>query len=210
MTSKVKVKLCGFSEPQSLTCAIEQKADFVGFIFHEKSPRNITAEKARELGRLVPSHIPKVAVFQNPTLDDLHKAAQSLEPQYFQLHGSQSKQAIQEIKRLFPQIKLIKAFNVAQKSDLEQSIDFIDAADIFLFDGQISGGGKVFDWNFFSDFKSKKPWFLSGGLNCDNILQALKITGAQMVDVSSGIEKIRGVKSPELITEFMTKIKNAG
>ena len=94
--------------------------------------------------------------------------------------------------------------------DLEQVIDFIDEVDMFLFDSSSGGSGKSFDFNILQNFSCEKDWFLSGGLNSDNILEALKITGAKLCDISSGIEIIRGEKSPALIKEFMTKIKNVG
>ncbi len=209
MTSgEIKVKLCGFSEPVSLLTAIDSNPDFIGFIFHEKSPRHITFEKAQELAKLVPASIAKVAVMVDPNLDDLKKASQSLQPQYFQLHGAQNKTQLLEIKKHFPAIKIIKAIAVSAKKDLEQSVDFLDAADIILFDNAVAGSGKSFDWSILKDFHGTKNYFLSGGLNCDNILAALRITGATMVDVSSGIEKTRGKKSDELIIAFMKKIKN--
>jgi len=206
--SNIKVKLCGFSEPSSLLTAVDLKPDFIGFIFHEKSPRHISFEKAQELAKLVPASIAKVAVMVDPNFTDLKNASQSLQPQYFQLHGTQNKTQLLEIKNYFPNIKIIKAIAVSSKKDLEQSVDFLDVADIILFDNAVSGSGKSFDWNILKDFHGTKNYFLSGGLNCDNILTALRVTGATMVDVSSGIEKERGKKSDELIIAFMKKIKN--
>ncbi len=199
----MKVKLCGFTEELSLLSAIENKADFIGFIFHDKSPRNITPAKAAELAKLIPPHIQKVAVVVNPSLETLHNIAFNLQPQYFQLHNVDNKERVLEIKKAFPQIKIIKAFAISNKIDLEQSIDFTDSADIFLFDNITAGSGKSFDFKILQNFSCSKNWFLSGGLNIDNIDEALKITGAQMIDISSGIEKERGKKSPELIHQFM-------
>lgn len=199
----MKVKLCGFTEKLSLLSAIENKVDFLGFVFCDKSPRNITPAKAAELAKLVPSHIQKVAVVVNPDLEFLRDIVSHLHPQYLQLHGNESREKILEIKKAFPAIKIIKAFAIGKKSDLEQSVDFIDVADIFLFDNITAGSGKSFDFKILQNFSCSKNWFLSGGLNINNIDEALKITGAQMIDISSGIEKERGKKSPELIQEFM-------
>lgn len=203
----MKVKLCGFKEISSLQSAIENKADFIGFIFYDKSPRNVTVAQAAELAKIIPTSIAKVAVVVNSSLELLQNIASGLQPQYFQLHGSETVERVLEIKKAFPHIKIIKAFSIANKSDLEQSIDFTDLADIFLFDNISAGSGKSFDFKILQNFSCQKNWFLSGGLNISNIDEALKITGAKMIDISSGIEKVRGEKSSELIREFMHKVK---
>lgn len=206
----MKVKLCGFTEKTSLQSAIKNKVDFVGFVFCEKSPRNITPTKAAELAKIIPSHINKVAVVVNPSLDLLQDINLSLQPQYLQLHGLESKERLLEIKKTFPNIKIIKAFAIGNKNDLEQSLDFIDLVDILLFDNITAGSGKSFDLKILQNFSCQKDWFLSGGLNINNIDEALKITGAKMVDISSGIEKERGQKSPELIRELMQHLLQIG
>jgi phosphoribosylanthranilate isomerase len=205
----MKVKLCGFTEKNSLQTAIDCKVDFLGFVFCEKSPRNLSLNNAPALATMVPPSIAKVAVVVEPSLELLQNISSSLQPQYFQLHGNIDFTRILTIKKAFPNIKIIKAFTIQKHEDLEQTIDFIDAADIFLFDSSTGGLGKPFDFKILQNFSCKKDWFLSGGLNINNINEALKITGAKMVDLSSGIEKERGKKSPELIVEFMHKIKNA-
>lgn len=206
MNSKPKVKLCGFSEITSLQCAIDCKADFIGFVFCNKSPRNVTPQQIQELAKIIPTSIQKVAVVVDADFSLLQDIALHLQPQYFQLHGSESTQRVLEIKKAFPKIKIIKAFSIKQKNDLEQSVDFIDLADIFLFDNIIAGSGKNFDFKILQDFSCEKKWFLAGGLNINNIDDALQITGAKMIDISSGLEKERGKKSPELIKEFMRKL----
>ncbi len=206
----MKVKLCGFTESASLLTAVNCGVDFLGFVFHQKSPRNISFEQAGKLSLLVPSSIKKVAVVVNPSLKLLHDINLALQPQYFQLHGQETIEQVLLIKNTFPTVKIIKAFSISEKEDLEQSLDFIDLADIFLFDNASGGSGKSFNFTFLQNFSCKKNWFLAGGLNSSNILEALKITGAKMVDISSGIEKKRGKKSPDLIIELMTKIKNVG
>jgi len=203
----MKVKLCGFTESKSLLAAVENKADFIGFVFYKKSPRNITFDHSFELAKLIPPHIQKVAVVVDPDFDLLRNICHSLQPQYFQLHGAENKERVLEIKTAFPYIKIIKAFSIKDKSDLEQSLDFVDLVDIFLFDSIVAGSGKSFDFTILQNFSCTKEWFLSGGINIRNIEEALKITGAKMIDLSSGVEKERGIKSPEMIQEFMRKIK---
>lgn len=204
----IKVKLCGFTEEKSLLSAIDCGVDFIGFVFHAGSVRNISFENAKMLSKLVPASVGKVAVVVDPNLDLLENIASSLQPQYFQIHGLNDKNRLLQIKEKFPKIKIIKAFGVKQKIDLEQIVDFIDLSDIILLDNVVSGSGKSFDFKILENFSCKKNWFLSGGLNINNIDEALKITGATMIDISSGIEEVRGKKSTTLIQNFMRKVKN--
>lgn len=206
------VKLCGFTEENSVKVAIAQKCDFLGFVFYEKSPRYITPQNAAKISRQVPPNIAKVAVVVDCDFDALEKISQEFSPDFFQFHGSESLDFLEAVRRQFPQIKIIKAFKIFDSQDLERAQDFENCADYFLFDskivGEVGGSGKKFDWKILENFNSKKDWFLSGGLNIENIEEALKVTGAKMVDISSGIEKIRGQKSLELIEELMKKIES--
>ncbi len=207
MSGKIKVKLCGFNEIAPLECAIQEGADFLGFVFHEPSPRNISINTAKTLFKIIPPSIPKVAVMMDASIDFLKKLHDSIEPEYFQLHKTSLAQ-IEKIKQTFPKTKIIRAFTVQNKEDLKQIIDFDSVIDIILFDNLNPGSGKVFDISILKDFSYHKDWFLSGGLNIQNVLKAIETTGATMVDASSGIEEIRGQKSPALIKEFMQKVKN--
>ena len=208
----MKIKLCGFTEKESLRVAIEAKCDFIGFVFYKKSPRYITLESASILAAKIPATIAKVAVVVDPDFEFLAKISQKFSPDFFQFHGSENVNFLREVRKKFPQIKIIKAFKLNEAQDLEHLKNFEDVADFFLFDGAKPGSGKSFKWEILKNFSSKKAngrdWFLSGGLNSDNLDEALKITGAKMVDISSGIEKSRGQKSPELIQELMTKVRN--
>lgn len=203
----MKVKLCGFTDEESVLTAVRQKCDFLGFVFHEKSPRYISPENAALISAKVPSSIARVAVVADLDFDVLEVISQKFHPDFFQFHGNETVEFLQKARQKFPQIKIIKAFKVSDRADLEHVKDFENIADFFMFDGKNPGSGKKFDWKILQNFYSKKDWFLSGGLNVDNIFDALKITGAKMIDISSGIEKIRGKKSPELIEEFMEKIR---
>jgi phosphoribosylanthranilate isomerase len=204
----MKIKLCGFTEKNSLQVAIEQKCDFIGFVFCEKSPRNITPQSASELGALIPAEIAKVAVTVDASFEFLTEISQKLHPNFFQFHGAEDEKYIAIAHQKFPDIKIIKAFRIASAQDLEAVHNFENHVDFFLFDAPSAGSGKKFDWEILRNFTSKKDWFLSGGLNTDNIAEALQITSAPMVDISSGIEEIRGKKSAKLITEFTQKTRN--
>jgi phosphoribosylanthranilate isomerase len=206
----MKVKLCGFTDAVSTAAAIAEKCDFLGFVFYNKSPRFITLEHASIIARNIPSSVKKVAVLVNPDFSFLEKISTEFAPDFFQFHGEESVEFLQKARNSFPKIKIIKAFRIQSQSDLSATKDFEEVADLFLFDakidGEFGGSGKKFDWKILQNFHSKKDWFLSGGLNIDNIEEALKISGAKMIDISSGIEKVRGTKSPELIAQLMKKI----
>lgn len=211
----MKVKLCGFKDRQSVLSAITNGADFIGFVFCEKSARYIDPDKVAEIAKIIPPSIAKVAVLANTDLKVIKKIYQNLAPNYFQFHGSETPAFLQKIREIFPRVKIIKAFRIGDKQDLKQVRRFENESDLFLFDsksesvdGSSGGSGQSFDWKILFGFRCRRNWFLSGGLNVANVLQAAKITGATMVDISSGIEKVRGEKSAELITQLMTKVKN--
>jgi phosphoribosylanthranilate isomerase len=208
----MKVKLCGFKDRQSVLAAINANADFIGFVFCPKSPRYVTAEKAAEIAAIIPPTISKVAVLSNIDLEVIKHIYKTLRPDYFQFHGSETPRFLQKIREIFPRVRIIKAFRISTRHDLKQVRDFEREADLFLFDSKVEtavgGTGQTFDWKILFGLRTRKNWFLSGGLNANNIVQASKITGARMVDISSGIEKIQGEKSPELIAQLMTKIKS--
>jgi phosphoribosylanthranilate isomerase len=204
----MKVKLCGFTDADSLQVAIAEKCDFLGFVFCQESPRYITTENAALISSSVPKNIAKVAVVANHDLESLAEISQKFHPDFFQFHGEETLEFLKKIRQKFPKIKIIKAFKITDSKDLEQVKDFENVADFFLFDSKIAGSGKKFNWEILKNFYSKKDWFLSGGLNVDNIEEASSITGTKMIDISSGIEEIRGKKSPKLIRQLMEKIRN--
>lgn len=203
----MKVKLCGFTDENSVKAAIANKCDFIGFVFCEKSPRNISPENAAKISANIPEYIAKVAIIADADFEFLAEIYQKFIPDYFQFHGSENPDFLIEFRHKFPTVKIIKAFKISEGSDLNKVADFNNCADIFLFDGKVGGSGEVFDWNIIKTLKTQKEWFLSGGLNISNIAQALEVTGAKMIDISSGIEETRGQKSTKLISEFMDKVK---
>lgn len=206
----VKVKLCGFTEKTSLLAAIEAGCDFIGFVFYEKSPRFIGVDSASILAKQIPQKIAKVAVVVDCDFDFLTEISTKFIPDFFQFHGQENADFLREVKKKFPQIKIIKALRILENEDLKQAKEFEDIVDLFLFDSANPGSGKSFKWEILKNFSSKKNWFLSGGLNSNNIDSAIEISGARMIDLSSGIEELRGQKSPKLIYELMAKVrKNA-
>ncbi len=208
----MKIKLCGFTERESLQTAINLSVDFIGFVFYENSVRNISYQKAAKLAKLIPESIEKVAVVVNPSIAELKLIEDSIKPDFFQLHGDENIEFIKEIKQNFSQIKLIKALNINEEADFKKAEKFLDLVDFFLFDAKMFGSGRKFDWNLIKKNKEnkifKKNWFLAGGLNIENIDQALEISGANFIDISSGIEIEKGKKSSDLITNFVNKVRN--
>lgn len=211
----MKVKLCGFTDASTVAAAVANKADFIGFVFCPDSPRYIDPDKVAEVAKIVPPIINKVAVFANTDLEIIKKVYKNLAPQYFQFHGSETARFLQKIREIFPRVKIIKAFRVANRHDLRDVRSFESVSDMFLFDSKsktpnapFGGSGQSFDWKILYGFRSKREWFLSGGLDVNNVLDAAKVTGARAVDISSGIEKSRGEKSVELIEQLMKKVKS--
>lgn len=206
------VKLCGFTEKTSIEIAIVEQCNFLGFIFYPKSPRFITPKNAAQISSLVPKEIAKVAVVVNPDFQFLEEILAEFKPDFVQFHGDETVQFLQNFSQKFPQIKIIKAFRIAEKSDLEQVKDFEDLVDFFLFDSKVEnkfgGSGQKFNWQILQDFSSKKDFFLSGGINSDNLEEAVKSSGTKMLDISSGIETAPGKKSAALISQIMRKVKD--
>ena len=204
----MKVKLCGFKDQQSVKAAIAGEANFIGFVFCEKSPRYVDPDLVADIANIIPPQIAKVAVLANIDLSIIKKIYKNLSPDYFQFHGSETPGFLCKIKEIFPKVKIIKAFKISSKNDLRQVPRFNKYSDMFLFDNAAGGSGESFDWTILEGFKTRKGWFLSGGLNAENISDAVRATGAQMIDVSSGIEKVRGEKSAQLIEKLMAESRN--
>ncbi len=203
----MKTKLCGFTNKTTVDLAVASGVDFIGFVFYPSSVRNISPQIAGEISKDIPSKIKKVAVIVDSSNDEITQIIKYLKPDFLQIHNNK-KSRILEIKNHF-QIPIIKAFSISEIKDLEAIDDYKTIADYFLFDTktpEIGGSGKSFDWKILNNLRTDKKWFLSGGLNINNIEEALRITKAQMIDLSSGIEESKGIKSPQLITKFINKI----
>ena len=203
----MRIKLCGFSEEESLQVAVGEGCDFLGFIFAKNSPRFVTPKQAAAIAKHVPINIAKVAVVVDADFDFISEIITELSPDFFQFHGAETFEFLKNFQKEFPKIKIIKAISIQDSLDLNKVKEFEEIADYILFDAKNPGSGKAFDWKILENFSSKKNWILSGGLNINNIDEALKITKAKLIDISSGIEEIRGKKSPRLIKELMKKIR---
>jgi len=199
-----KIKLCGFTKADSLSYAIDCGVDFVGFVFVANSPRQINIATAQQLAKVVGNKASKVAVVND--LRQLNFICEAIQPDYWQLHGDISVNQLLAIKQQFPAIGIIKAFNISNVNDLACINDYALYSDYFLLDAKISGEGRAFSWQMLQNFHSSKPIILAGGINQNNILQAFNY--ANIVDISSGIEKIRGEKSIDLIKNCINLCRN--
>ena len=203
------IKLCGFTNQETVNLAVRVGVDFIGFVFYPPSKRNISPQKSGEIAKNIPSAVKKVAVIVDSTDFEIEQIIQHLKPDFLQIHHTQ-KQRVLEIKYKF-QVPIIKAFSISSIEDLEAANDYELIADYFLFDtktSEIGGSGNSFDWKIMDHLTTQKKWFLSGGLNISNIEKAITTTRSKMIDLSSGIEEIKGIKSSKLITEFINKVRS--
>lgn len=204
-------KICGLSTKTTILEAIKAGADHVGFVFYEPSPRNISPEQAANLAALVTKEIKKVGVFVNPTDQLLKSVLKQVDLDIIQLHGNETIERVQDIKKKFLK-KVMKAISVATINDIKHAKQYEAVADMLLFDakapddleGALPGGnGLQFDWQLIANENWTIPWMLSGGLDATNVTIAVKISGAQYVDVSSGVESFPGKKDKNKIKAFL-------
>ena len=192
----MKVKICGITTLAILNAVIDAGADFIGFVFFEKSKRNISPEKAKELTKNVPQNIKKVGVFVDEPLENLLKIVDYVGLDIVQLHGNENARYCEKIP--FEKIKVIKIVDGKFVQDLD---DFPNIT--LMFDAQNSGGGKKFDWEKIKLSKIKeRKFFIAGGLNCENVVSAITYFTPYAVDVSSGVET-NGVKDIAKIKRFL-------
>ena len=209
--SDLKIKICGVKNKEIAQHAIDAGASFIGFIFYEKSHRNITIENCEQILSEIKDLTIPVAVTVNPDdnlLDDLLRIGF----QYIQLHGHETHEMVESIKLKYD-FKIIKAFGVFSTQDLDELVKYEPFVEYFLLDSppqaDIQGGtGNKFDWKIIENLSITKSFFLSGGLNKDNIISAISLKKTSYFDVSSGVENSEGIKDKQLITEFISKAKS--
>ena len=212
MNNLFEIKVCGINDEMSMNTALKCKVDYVGLVFFPNSPRNISINLSRKLLKLRNKTTKIVALTVDPNDDFLKEIKKIINPDYIQLHGNENSRRCLDIKRKI-NIPLIKGINVRNEIDLvRKNREFEDICDILLLDAPSEalpgGNGKKFDWDILKDFKSKKKWMLAGGLNIENIENAIDITKAPAIDISSGLEIRKGLKDPRLIENFVIKCKS--
>lgn len=210
------VKICGITHAAALAAAVEGGADFVGFIFFPPSPRYVAPGRAAALGNATPKEIGRVGVFVDPADSVLAQTLERVRLDLLQLHGRETPERVSEIKARFG-LPVIKSVAVSCAGDVDCARDFAGAADWLLFDakpprrpGALPGGNAVsFDWSLLAGRDWAIPHLISGGLDAENVGEALSSTGARGADVSSGVETAPGDKDPEKIAAFLRAARNA-
>jgi len=209
------VKICGLSTPQALDAALEAGADMVGFVFFPPSPRHLQFDAARALGQRVRGRAQKVALTVDADEAFLRSVVEALHPDILQLHGSESAAQITAIRRKFG-LPVMKAVPIAVKDDLARIGAYAGVVDRLLFDAcpprdatRPGGLGNTFDWHLLKNVRPGVPFMLSGGLDATNIGEALRITRATSIDVSSGVERAPGVKDVDKIIAFVRAARSA-
>ena len=210
--SKVHVKICGIKDLEIAKCAIECGASFLGFVFFKNSTRNISINRCTNILNKIEGLANTVAVTVDPSKKDLTSYSE-MKFSHIQLHGNESLDKVREINDTFS-FKIIKSFSISSEADLDKIEDYCPFIDYILLDSKqkkdMPGGtGETFDWEIIRNFSPNKSFFLSGGLNTMNILDALNLKKTEYFDVSSGVENSEGIKDEKLISEFISKANKA-
>jgi phosphoribosylanthranilate isomerase len=209
------VKICGLRTPEALDAALAAGADLVGFVFFPPSPRHVGFEAVRALGERVQGRARKVALSVDASDTDLAMLVEALKPDLLQLHGKETPERVATLRSRF-HLPVMKALPVESKSDLAPVRIYEKVADRILFDARAprkatrpGGLGKSFDWRLLEGLDLQVPFMLSGGLDAGNVAEALRITRAPSVDVSSGVERSPGDKDPDKIHAFVRAARTA-
>lgn len=205
------VKICGLKTPESITVAAAAGASHIGLNFFPPSPRAITPEAAAELVAHVPDGVKIVALVVDADDALLDAIWTNLHPDIFQLHGKESPDRVREIKQRYG-AQVMKVLRVAEAADAQAAEAYDGIADLILFDAKPpkeldklpGGNGLSFDWMALQAYRGNTPWMLAGGLNAENVAEAIRVTGAKAVDTASGAEDAPGIKSPEKTRAFVS------
>lgn len=203
------IKICGLKTPETLEVALESGADMVGFVFFGPSPRNLSPTAGATLGAQVRGRALKVALTVDATDDVLHGIIDALKPDVLQLHGVETVERVAVIRSRFG-LPVMKALPIATRVDLSPIRLYAKVADRLIFDARApqdatrpGGLGKPFDWTLLQGVNPGVSFMLSGGLDASNVAEALRVTNAPGVDVSSGVERAPGEKDPDKIRAFI-------
>lgn len=209
MTPGIRVKICGLTRPDDVLAVADAGAAYAGFVFFPKSPRNVTVETARTLAVEVPMGVAKVALVVNADDAFLDAITGRVPIDILQLHGDETPERVAEVRSRYG-LPVMKAVGVADAEDVAALDVYSDVADQILVDAKPpkhsdlpGGNGVSFDWRLISARRWSKPWMLAGGLTPDNVAEAIALTGARQVDVSSGVEASPGIKDAGFIRDFI-------
>lgn len=208
-----EVKICGISTPGALRVAAEAGADFVGFVFFPPSPRALTPEQAGALSASLDGGPPRVGLFVDPTDELIGAVLAAVRLDMIQLHGSETPERVVKVREKFGR-PVMKAIGIATEADLAQIDDFAAVADRLLLDAKPppeatrpGGNAEAFEWRLARLKAIPVPWLLAGGLTPSNVAEAIRASGAPGVDVSSGVERSKGVKDEGLIRDFIRAVR---
>lgn len=210
------VKICGLKTPEAIAAAAAAGASHIGFNFFPPSPRAISLEEAQALAAHVPKTLKAVALVVDADDALIDVIQEALHPDVFQLHGKETPERVREIK-LRTGAAVMKVIRVADAADARGAEAYDGIADELLFDAKPpkdkdklpGGNGLAFDWTALEAYRGKTPWMLAGGLDAENVAEAIRVTGTQAVDTASGVEDAPGMKNPEKIGEFVAAARAA-
>lgn len=206
------IKICGISSPDALEAIIRARADYAGFVFFPKSPRNVTVAQAAQLADRAHGRISRIGLFVDADDAAIGEAVSAARLDGLQLHGQESPERAAQLRARFG-LPVWKALSVASADDVAKAHAYAGAVDLVLFDaktpkGTLPGGmGLSFDWSLVAHWKGPIAWGLAGGLTPDNVAEAISRTGTLLVDTSSGVESAPGVKDENLIAAFCTAVR---
>lgn len=202
---KIQVKICGVKTKEALEAAAKGGVAFVGFNFYRASPRYVFPDQAAQLAKIAPASLKIVAVTADAEDRIFEDIFERFTPDALQFHGKEKPERVAELKAKW-RVPVYRAFNITTAADFEAVKAYGGIADRYLFEGVVpkgsalpGGNASSFDWKLLQGRTFNKPWFLAGGLNAKNIREAIELSGATAVDVSSGVESAPGEKSPEMI-----------
>ncbi len=210
------IKICGLSSPETLAAALDAGADMVGFVRFPKSPRHVTLDLGHRLSLQAKGRAKRVVLLVDPGDEDIAQAVEAINPDLIQLHGHESPERVAEIRSMV-RLPVMKAVGIAEKSDLEALTPYVKASEHILLDAKPprnadalpGGNGLTFDWKLLTGLDPALPIMLSGGLNPDNVAEAIRVTHPKAVDVSSGVESGPGLKDPARIKAFIQAARTA-
>ncbi|MDA9855303.1 phosphoribosylanthranilate isomerase [Paracoccaceae bacterium] len=208
-----RVKICGLTSPEAIKGAAQAGATYGGLVFYEKSPRHLSLAKAREVALAAPPGFAKVALVVNPQDAFLEEMLSQVPIDILQLHGAEQPQRVQQIKQSTG-LPIMKALGIATDQDLREIDRYAEICDQLLIDAKPAPGAKLpggnglaFDWQLLENHTWKIPWMLAGGLTPDNVAQAVRVTQARQIDVSSGVESAPGTKDMEKMCNFVAQAR---
>lgn len=213
----VEVKICGLSTPETVDAAVAAGAELIGLVFFPKSPRNVSLEQARQLADRARGRAKIVTLVVDADDALLRAIAATVDPDLIQAHGAETPERIAEIGRITGK-PVIKAIRVKDQSDVAAAADYATVASLILYDAKApetlgnalpGGNGHAFDWGLLEEGESRPAFMLAGGLTPENVAEAIRVTGAPVVDVSSGVESAPGVKDIGLIRKFIEAARSA-